>query len=422
MLNELARDNKLTLTAVKNNLDSLRRLAVTLESVQQEIEQDGMHRQLAEVLECQCAGVVTKRLHLNGFTQHPSRVGQQVAMEALSDLRNNSFKALLVTLITAAVAVIGGFITYLFKQFRGRSADARRERGKNKSWALFDVSNVGVSRPQWRTDPEYLAAVEAYEASLNVVLLKTGSGQYRALFEDVFRGKPKSIFSVLTEHVDKAIAAILETTRDLRGSDAVHDTARDNPTVLSKLTAMSTAIQKQYDLLERVVTPGFPGSGPLSRRVLAKRQSIEDDLGRAGITRESSLDELYGYIQTVLEAINNVEGYRVEALTAEMQASAKTLQSTLDNLDFTFGAGTDKASDLLVDAAFHIQRMLEIQADIISILSTLLGNVLTADEAYCTMLKEQLAAMERVGIRFNGNEAEFAEDRKFYKQARAFLD
>lgn len=420
--NELAMDIDSTVADTKNNMDMLRSLSTSLESIQNTIHNEGMSRDLAQLLEQRSPGAITSTTRINAFTQYPSRVMRSTGLEAVSAVRSKSMRGVIVAIVSAAVAALSAFLVYLIKRFTGKDAKERKERANDRQWQNTNAADAGASRPEWRDDPEYRAATDAYISTINMLLVKTGSGGYTPFLRDVFTMRPRALFDTLTDHVTEAIKLARQTADALANSPLAVDESAGNDIVMNEMQKLYTELNTQFNVLDNIKPNGVPGRGPLSGRLMEMRRMVEDECNRSAVTIEPTLSEIYGYRQVIDESIKVLENLSVDKLMREMQDNAKVLQKTLDDIDNRFANMPSRAADVLIEGMLFVQRMLEMQADLIAIVSTLMDNVLTADSAYCQLLRTQIEAMQRVGIRFNGSEPEFAEDRRFYKEARRYLD
>lgn len=419
--NELAMDIDSKVADAKDNMDTLRGLGASLESMQNTILNEGMSRDIAQLLEQHSPGAITATTRINAFTQYPSKVMRSAGLEAVSNVRSKSMRGVIVAIVSAAVAALSAFLVYLIKRFTGKDANERKNRANDRQWQSTSAADVGSSRPEWRDDPEYRAATEAYINTINMLLIKTGSGGYTPFLKDVFTLRPRALFGVLTDHVTAAVKLARETGDALANSPlAVTDNGND--LVMNEMQKLYTELNTQFNVLDNIKPMGIPGRGPLSERLIEMRRLVEVEATQSAITIEPTLTEIYGYRQVIDESIKVLETLSVDKLMREMQTNAKFLQKTLDDLDNKFANMPSRAADVLIEGMLFVQRMLEMQADLIAIVSTLMDNVLVADSAYCQLLRAQIDAMQRVGIRFNGSEPEFAADRKFYKEARRYLD
>lgn len=419
--NELAMDIDSKVADAKDNMDTLRSLSASLESMQNTILNEGMSRDIAQLLEQHSSGAITATTRINAFTQYPSKVMRSTGLEAVSNVRSKSMRGVIVAIVSAAVAALSAFLVYLIKRFTGKDANERKNRANDRQWNSTSAADVGASRPEWRDDPEYRAATEAYINTINMLLIKTGSGGYTPFLKDVFTLRPRALFGVLTDHVTAAVKLARETGDALANSPlAVVDDGND--LVMNEMQKLYTELNTQFNVLDNIKPMGIPGRGPLSDRLIEMRRLVELEATQTAITIEPTLTEIYGYRQVIDESIKVLETLSVDKLMREMQTNAKFLQKTLDDLDSKFANMPSRAADVLIEGMLFVQRMLEMQADLIAIVSTLMDNVLVADSAYCQLLRAQIDAMQRVGIRFTGSEPEFAEDRKFYKEARRYLD
>lgn len=419
--NTLSMDIRTTLSDSKDNLDTLKRLGASLESLQQTIVQDGMSRGVAQVLEQHSPGCITETSRINGFTQYPSQVGRNTGLEAISTVYSKSIKGIIVAIISAAAAALGAFLVYLIKRWSGREYIERKQRSTDRTWQANTPAQAGASRPQWRDDMEFKAASDAFMGTINMLLLNTGAGQYTPFLKEVFTVKPRALFDTLSDHITAAVRLARDTTNALANTPLAVVSNKGNDEILNAMQRLYQELGAQYTVLEALKPQGVPGRGVLSERLLNMRSAVEIEANKSGVTRDYTLSDAYAFRGVINEGIAVLENLRIDTLMREMNDNAKALQKTLDDIDNRFANFPGRAADVLIEAMLYVQRMLEMQADLIGIVSTLIDNVLQADTAYCQLLRTQIEAMGRAGIRFNGNEPEFAEDRKFYKEARKFL-
>ena len=420
--NSLSMDLVSLTSTTANNMTALRRISASLESMEDTIRNEGMSRDIALLIEQQSPGAITDNTRVNAFTQYPSQVKRDVGLEAINFVRGKSLKGIVVAILSAAIAAAAAFLTFLIRRFTGKEARARKERTREKPMNPQATADAGHSRPEWREDAEFVAACDAFAATINLTLVNTGAGQFRAFTRDVFLVKPQGLFGALSSHIVEAIKLVRTTTENLSGIPRPIKYSADQDEVTLIMRNLFSELQTQYNVLEHVRPNGIPGNGPLSERLMAMRGSIEADINRMAITQEPTLADIYSYRGVIDESMKMLEDMRIDTLMKEMKENSDFMQRTLSTLDVKFNYISNEAADALADAMYFIQRMLEMQSDLIGIVSTLTENVLTADSAYCQLLRTQIAAMQRAGIRFNGNEPEFAEDRKFYKDAMRFLD
>lgn len=422
VVNELAMDIDSTVSDAKDNMATLRSLGASLESMQNTILNEGMSRDVAQLLEQHSPGAITATTRINAFTQYPSKVMRSTGLEAVGNVRSKSMRGVIVAIVSAAVAALSAFLVYLIKRFTGKDATERKNRANDRQWHSATAADAGASRPEWRDDPEYRAATDAYINTINMLLVKTGSGAYTPFLKDVFTLRPRALFGVLTDHVTEAVKLARETADALANSPLAVNESSGNDLVMNEMQKLYTELNTQFNVLDNIKPNGVPGRGPLSSRLIDMRRLVEEEATQTAITIEPTLTEIYGFRQTIDESVKVLETLSVDKLMREMQTNAKFLQKTLDDIDSKFANMPSRAADVLIEGMLFVQRMLEMQADLIAIVSTLMDNVLVADSAYCQLLRAQIDAMQRVGIRFNGSEPEFAEDRKFYKEARRYLD
>jgi len=420
--NSLSMDLVSLTSTTANNMTALRRISASLESMEDTIRNEGMSRDIALLIEQQSPGAITDNARVNAFTQYPSQVKRDVGLEAINFVRGKSLKGIVIAILSAAIAAAAAFLTFLIRRFTGKEARSRKERAREKPMNPQTTADAGHSRPEWRQDPEFTAACDAFAATINMTLVNTGSGQFRAFTRDVFMVKPQGLFGALSSHIVEAIKLVRTTTDNLGGIPRPIKYSADQDEVTLIMRNLFGELQTQYNVLEHVRPNGIPGKGPLSERLMEMRSMLEADINRMAITQEPTLADIYSYRGVIDESMKMLEDMRVDLLMKEMKENSDFMQRTLSTLDVKFNYISNEAADALADAMYFIQRMLEMQSDLIGIVSTLTENVLAADSAYCQLLRTQIAAMQRAGIRFNGNEPEFAEDRKFYKDAMRFLE
>lgn len=419
--NNLTMDLDSLTTTTSNNMETLRRISASLESMEETIRNDGMSRDIAMLIEQQSPGAITETTRVNAFTQYPSQVKRDVGLEAIGSVRGKTMKGVVIAILSAAIAAVSAFLMYLIKRFTGKEANERRDRVKAKQWKPETPAEAGTSRPEWRQDPEFMAACDAFVGTINMTLVNTGSGRFQPFLRDVFQVKPKALFATLSDHITEALKLVRETTATIGNTPLSVRYDEQTDAVTGTIRNLYNELQTQYNVLEHVRPIGVPGKGPLSERLVEMRSLVEVDTNKMAITREPTLTDIYSYRGVIDESIKALEEMRMETLTKELRENTQFMQRTLNDLDIKFTNIPNRAADLLADSMYFVQRMLEMQTDLIAIVSTLTENALMADSAYCQLLRTQIAAMERVGIRFNGNEPEFAEDRKFYKEARSYL-
>lgn len=420
--NSLSMDLVSLTSTTANNMTALRRISASLESMEDTIRNEGMSRDIALLIEQQSPGAITDNARVNAFTQYPSQVKRDVGLEAINFVRGKSLKGIVIAILSAAIAAAAAFLTFLVRRFTGKEARSRKDRSREKPMNPQTTADAGPSRPEWRQDPEFNAACDAFAGTINMTLVNTGSGQFRAFTRDVFMVKPQGLFGALSSHIVEAIKLVRTTTNNLEGIPRPIKYSAEQDEVTLIMRNLFGELQTQYNVLEHVRPNGIPGKGPLSERLMEMRTMLEADINRMAITQEPTLADIYGYRGVIDESMKMLEDMRVDVLMKEMKENSDFMQRTLSTLDVKFNYISNEAADALADAMYFIQRMLEMQSDLIGIVSTLTENVLAADSAYCQLLRTQIAAMQRAGIRFNGNEPEFAEDRKFYKDAMRFLE
>lgn len=419
--NSLTMDLDSLTTTTSNNMDTLRRISVSLESMEQTILNDGMSRDIAMLIEQQSPGAITETTRVNAFTQYPSVVKRDIGLEAIGNVRSKTMKGVIIAILSAAIAAVSAFMVYLIKRFTGKEANERRDRVKSKQWKPETPAEAGTSRPAWRQDPEFLAACDAFVGTVNMTLVNTGSGRFQPFLRDVFQVKPKALFGTLSDHITEALKLVRETTTAIGNTPLTVRYDEETDAVTNTMRNLYNELQTQFNVLEHVRPVGVPGKGPLSERLVEMRSIVEMDTNKLAITREPTLTDIYSYRGVIDESIKALEDMKVDTLMKELRENTQFMQRILNDLDVKFANIPNRAADTLADAMFFVQRMLEMQTDLIAIVNTLSENALLADSAYCQLLRTQIAAMERAGIRFTGNEPEFAEDRRFYKEARNYL-
>lgn len=415
--------NELALTVdgyvddAKSNIETLHRLSATLESLQDTIINEGMSRDVAQLLEQTSPGCVTERSRLNAFTRYNSPVGRDVGLEAIRAANGKLNSGWLTAIVAAAIAAISALITYLITQFTGKDATSRRERANDRNWGKVAPSDVGASRPQWRDDLDFRAASDAFAGSINTLLVDTAGGKYTPFLKDAITLTPRPLFATVTSYIDTLLRMINET------ADMILTNRLDVETdvALSSLEALQRNIAAQLIQLENTKPMGLPGRGPLSDRVMQYRGEMEHASSQRTLVATDDVHAIYAQRVLVDNALKQVMGFKLDPLLREIRDNATAIDRTNNALSASFTSSSGRAGSILRACVEAIHVVIAIQADMAGIVSLLYDNIKIADDAYCNMLRAQLEAMQRAGINFKGSEVEFANDRKFYKEAVEYL-
>lgn len=412
-----------SVSGIKTNIETLRSISGSLESIRVSIESEGMSRDLAELMEQTVPGSITKHTRINGFTQYPSNVGKKVALESLFTTRSFTASAMIGAAVAAVAALFVKLIKWLTDQFTGKAADERRQRANSREYNKHS-SPLGSAVPGWDDDPQYRAANITLQETVTQLLVATATGRNDILLRGLVSGGARSLVETLATQVTNDLSAVRAIGERVLGSLAVSDAVAGNDRVLEELHRFVIELQGGLDLTENISIPGLAGApkAPLSERLMETREHYEQmsDTLAFPIKENSTMEDMDSIRETISEAARRVEALRYDALRQRLATLAKELRSATTRTSERLGTGAKQATEYMADAISIIHIRMNMIADIVAIVTLVVTSVNRADEASVRQLKIALDALSAAGAKFNSNDSRWRAEREFYLKVQKY--
>lgn len=401
---------------VKYNLETLRSIGGSLESIRVSIESDGMSRDLAELMEQHVPGMITKKTRINGFTSYPSTVGRTVALESIFSARNLGLGAMIAAVTAAVVALIARFVKWINEVTRGPKAKARAKRAHSRDWTA-ESDHLGANVPGWDEDPVFQADNRALQESCTRLLVYVAQNNHEILMRSLIGPAPRTLVEYLSGQIALDIKSIQTLSTTLLAKPAVGDGITGNDALVASLKETLMQFEGNLRTTENLVFPGLVGDSksPLSARLIETRDFFEH-MGsepNAPVRETTKMENMDAIRVTISKASKAVENLRMDKTNQTLVNLMREMSSVKNAVKVKLGTGSERALEIVTDMLAIIQVELSLLADCVGIISALVGSVETADTASVAQMKSAIDALSRAGVKFSDNDPRFAKERKF---------